>query len=99
MAVNVETGSVVACANKIDSYNKSIRNDFSAVESAMSSLDRCWDGGVSNNAIREFGKIKDDFFADRYSVIDNMKSFLINVVSTGYEEAEKALTSASKAFK
>ncbi len=99
MAINVDTSKVDAAASRIASNNTKIRNDFSAVASAINDLNRVWDGKASNNAIYVFNGIRDNFRDARYDVTNQLVSFLRKQISDNYEVAENKVHSAAKEFK
>jgi len=97
--VKVNTDSAVTAANKIKGYNNQIRNGFSSVQSAISSLDASWDGSAATTAISKFNEIKSKYPDSRYNVVDNFVNFLLQQVGEGYTQTENANTSLADAFK
>ena len=99
MAIKINTSRVEASAAMIESHNKTIRNDFDAVINAMNILNRNWDGSASDDAIRTFNRIRDEYADNRYAAIHNLVSFLRVTVASNYEETENQIKSAADAFK
>lgn len=99
MAIKVDTSKVETAATKIEAYNKKIRDDFTPVNDALNVLNRNWDGGASDNAIRTFNSIREGYLDHRYTAISNLVSFLRVQVSSDYTETEKRIKSAADAFK
>lgn len=99
MAIKVNTAVIKSTASQISSINKKINNDFSNVESAINTLNRNWDGSASDNAIRKFQSIKNNFYNNRYNVVNDMVNFMLKQVGEGYESTETTVSSAASAFK
>jgi len=99
MAIKINTGAVSTAATQIAKINQNISNDFSMVESAMNTLNRSWDGGASDNAIRKYQNIKNNYHQNRYDVIKQMVNFMRKQAGEGYEKTEQAIQSAASAFK
>ena len=99
MAIKVNTAVIKSTASQISSVNKKINNDFSTVESAINTLNRNWDGSASDNAIRKFQSIKNNFYNNRYNVVNDMVNFMLKQVGEGYENTETTVSSAASAFK
>lgn len=99
MAIKVNTAVIKSTASQISSVNKKINNDFSTVESAINTLNRNWDGSASDNAIRKFQSIKNNFYNNRYNVVNDMVNFMLKQVGEGYESTETTVSSAASAFK
>lgn len=99
MAVKVDTDVVRRTANEISNLNKTIENDFSAVEHAMKCLNENWEGVAAEIAMRNFQSIKNTCCNSRFDVVNGMVSFMRRQVGEGYESGEAAITSAASAFK
>ena len=99
MAIKINTGAVSTAATQIAKINQNINNDFSMVESAMNTLNRSWDGGASDNAIRKYQNIKNNYYQNRYNVIQQLVNFMRKQAGEGYEKTEQAIQSAAAAFK
>ena len=99
MSIKINTLKVNSAASNISRINGNIRDDFSAVTSAINVLDRNWDGSASDNAIRAFNSIKESYCDYRYSVINDLVVFLRNQVSTNYENTEQKVQTAADLFK
>lgn len=99
MPIKVNTYQIKNSAQKINSYNRNIRNKFASVEGALNALDRSWESGVSNSVMSSFRNIKRDFPENRFKVIDDMTKFMINIASDGYEKTEESVESVASAFK
>ena len=99
MAIKVNTAIVRSTATQIASVNKKINNDFSAVESAINTLNNNWDGSASDAAFRKFSNIKSSFYDKRYGVVNDMVNFMLKQVGESYESTETTVSSAASAFK
>ena len=99
MAIEINTAVVQSTATQIAAVNRSISNDFSIVTSAISNLNKTWSGDAADLAANRFRSIRNAYYDNRYTVIDDMVRYMNNQVSTGYEEAEKAVSSVASAFK
>lgn len=99
MPIKVNTAAVLNTANEIDTINRSIRDDFAAVVSAISALNRNWDGSASNTGIGKLNYIKKNFVDNRFNVVNDYAAFMRQIVGEGYEATEKAAVTAASAFK
>ena len=99
MAIKIDTNAVRTTATQIANTNQKISNDFSSVESAISNLNRNWDGMASDAAFRKFNNIKNTYYDNRYKVVNDMVNFMKKQVGEGYEQTETAIVSAASAFK
>ena len=99
MAIKINTAIVRSTASQISSVNDKIKSDFSAVDSAINTLNRNWDGSASDIAMRKFQSIKNDFCGNRFDVVNDMVRFMQKQVGEGYESTETAVSSAASAFK
>lgn len=99
MAIKIDTSRVDTAATKIASHNSKIRDDFSSVIDAVNVLNRNWDGGASNNAIRAFNHIKETYCNHRFSVINDLVTLLRVQVSSDYQKTEANIKKNAEAFK
>lgn len=99
MAISIDTGAVRNTARQIARTNQRINDDFSAVNSAITNLDRNWDGTASDAAMRKFQNIKNIFYDNRYNVVNNIVNFMNAQVGDGYEQTERSVSTAASAFK
>ena len=99
MAIKVNTAVVKSTANQIATVNKNIKNDFTAVQNAINSLNTNWDGSASEAAFRKFNDIKNKHYDKRYGVVNDMVSFMLKQVGENYEGTETIISSAASAFK
>ncbi len=99
MAIKIDTNAVRTAATQIANTNQKISNDFSSVESAISSLNKNWDGTASDAAFRKFNNIKNTFYDNRFKVVNDMVNFMRKQVGEGYEQTETTIVSAASAFK
>ena len=99
MAIQIDTNKVKTVATQIATTNQKISSDFSAVESAISNLNRNWDGTASNVASKKFNNIKNMYYDNRFNVVNDMVNFMKNQVGESYEKLESAIVSAASAFK
>lgn len=99
MAVQIDTGAVALAAQEIAALNSRINQDFSDMESAVQRLSQGWRGNASADGVDRFRHIKLTFFDSRYRVVNQVVTFLQQQVGAGYEETEKAVSSAADAFK
>ena len=99
MAIKVNTALVKSTANQIAVVNKNIKNDFTAVQNAINSLNTNWDGSASEAAFRKFNDIKSKHYEKRYGVVNDMVNFMLKQVGENYERKETIISSAASAFK
>lgn len=99
MAIKINTAIVRSTASQISSVNNKMNNDFSAVDSAINALNRNWDGSASDIALRKFQSIKNNFYNNRFNVVNDMVNFMLKQVGEGYESTETTVSSAASAFK
>ncbi len=97
--MSVNTDMVLLTAKNISDINDSIRNGFSDVEDAISSLNSNWEGSASENAFTQFNAIKDAFCENRYNVVANYVAFLQQQVDAGYVGVENINNKLAEAFK
>ena len=99
MAVKINTGTVSTAATQIANVNRKIKNDFSSVETAVSNLNKNWEGSASETAMSKFKSIKSAYYDNRYNVVNDMVNFMKKQVGEGYDNVETAIVSAASAFK
>lgn len=99
MAIKVNTAIVRSTASQISSINNKIKNDFSTIDTAINNLNANWDGSASDAAIRKFQNIKNNYYNNRYNVVNDMVNFMLKQVGEGYESTETVVSSAASAFK
>lgn len=99
MAIQVNTGSVLATADQIDTINKKIREGLSEVDMAIRSLQQHWEGEASNSCANKYEYIKHGSSDARFSVVNSVVSFMRNQVGEGYEATEHSVSAAASAFK
>lgn len=99
MAIRIDVSKVEAAAGGISTINGKIRDDFSAVNDAINTLNRNWDGGASDSAMRAFDNIKGSYCDYRYAVINDLVTLLRVQVGSDYIGTEKKVKSAAEAFK
>lgn len=97
--IKVDTDHVSNVADNIDHFNKKIRDDFTAVETAVKSLGSTWVGSASEPSIGAFHDIKNTYSETRYQVVDNFVKFLKQQVDPSYEQTETSNTSLADQFK
>lgn len=97
--LKINTDAVVAAANNIKNCNNQIRENFSSVQTALSCLDKCWEGSAASYAIGKFNEMKSKFPDARYSVLDNYVKYLLQLVGEGYIQSEEANISLADQFK
>ncbi|RHW42732.1 hypothetical protein D1B31_03870 [Neobacillus notoginsengisoli] len=101
MADNIEVDVKVVkwAAERIQTINKTIRDDFQDVESAIRKLNSNWNSPASGPVINHFSTIRNAFVDNRYTVMDNYSKFMLSQVSAGYTDAESKNTKLADAFK
>ena len=99
MAILINTAVVSNTADQIDTTNKKIRDDLSDIDSAIRTLQQNWEGEASNSCTNKYEYIKRSFADARFSVVNDMVTFMRKQVDEGYETTEKAVSSAASAFK
>ena len=99
MDIQINTAAVSSAADQIDNLNKKLRTEMSELESAIKSLQRNWDGSAADTGINKFNYIKNNTDEARYSVINNLVSFLKIQVGENYEITEQSVSKAASAFK
>lgn len=99
MAINVNIAVVKSTAYQIATVNKNIKNDFTAVQKAINSLNNNWDGTASDAAFRKFNNIKNTYYDNRFNIVNDMVNFMRKQVGEGYEDTEATVSSAASAFK
>lgn len=97
--ISINTDMVLLTATNITGINDNIRDGFSDVEDALSSLNTNWDGTASENAFTQFNAIKDAFCDNRYNVVANYVTFLQQQIDAGYVGVENINNKLAEAFK
>jgi len=97
--IHIDTGKVVAAANRISTLNNEIDSEFDTLETAVGRLNQSWYSRASHVVIDRFYSIKNNFKDSRYKVMQDYGDFLKQPVSEGYNAAETGNTSLSDAFK
>lgn len=97
--IQVDTGKVVAGANRISELNHDIDNEFERVEKAIQRLNGRWNSRSSGVVIGKFYSIKNNFKDSRFKVMQDYSNFLKQQVSDGYNTTETANTNLADAFK
>ena len=99
MDIQINTAAVSAAADQIDILNKKIRDELSEVDSAIQTLQRCWEGEAAGSGINKYNYIKRSFSDARFSVVNGIVRFMKVQVGEGYEATEHAVSAAASAFK
>lgn len=99
MAILINTAVVSNTADQIDTANKKIRDDLSDIDSAIRTLQQNWVGEASNSCANKYDYIKRNFADARFSVVNDLVTFIRKQVNEGYETTEKTVSSAAAAFK
>lgn len=99
MDLLINTAAVLSTAEQIDTINKQIRDDLADVDNAIKALQQSWESEAAGSCSNKYEYIKRSFSDRRFSVVNQMVSFLKNQVGEGYETTEKTLSSAASAFK
>lgn len=97
--IEVEVKVVTWAADRIDTINRTIRDDFQDVESAIRKLNANWESPSSNPVINQFTSIRNAFADGRFTVMSNYTKFMRTQVSAGYTDAESKNTKLADAFK
>lgn len=97
--IRINTDVAVAAAGRIETINNEINNEFESVSNAIKNLDASWDGKASNNAIKRFSAIRIQCCENRYKVLKNYSTLLLNAVGQGYESTETSNMSLANQFK
>ena len=99
MAIQINTAAVSSAADNIEITNKRIRDELSDVDSAIRTLQQNWEGEASSSCANKYEYIKRSFSDARFSVVNDIVSFLKNQVGEGYETTEQAVATAASAFR
>lgn len=97
--LKMNTDAVITAAENIKLYNTQIRNNFSAVQTAINQLGNYWDGSAATAAISKFSAMKSKYCDARYNVLNNYVNFLLQQVGEGYTQTEEANVSLADQFK
>ena len=98
MAILINTAVVTNTADQIDTTNRKIRDELSDIDSAIRTLQQNWEGEASSFCTNKYDYIKRSFADSRFSVVNDLVTFIRKQVGEGYEATEKAVSSAA-AFK
>lgn len=97
--LKVNTESAVTAASNINLYNIQMRDNFPAVQNAITQLDNSWNGSAASFTISKFNEIKAKFFDARFNVLNNYVNFLLQQVGEGYSQTEENNISLADQFK
>lgn len=98
--LHVNTGAIRSTAKDIRSANERIRDGFdSTTKSVFNPLMNSWESPAASHAVKRFTDIRNCFYSDRYTVMDNYARFLEQLIGEGYDETEKNNTSLADLFK
>lgn len=97
--LKVNTDLVVGSAEKINTLNSQMRDEFASVDNAITQLDNSWDGAAATKAMSKFKEIKSGYFNARYNVLNNYVRFLLDQVGEGYTQTENVNISLADKFK
>ena len=97
--MRINTAAVSSAANQIDSVNKEIRSDMGNVDTAIKNLQKNWEGSASSACNTRYKNIKSNFKETRFSIINNLVSFLKQYVGVEYENTEQKVSDAASKFK
>ena len=97
--MRINTAAVSSSASQIDAINKEIRSDMSNVDTAIKNLQKNWEGSGSSACNTRYKSIKSTFKEARFSVINNLVSFLKEHVGVTYEDTEQKVSNAASKFK
>lgn len=99
MPIKVDTGAVVAAANRINNINTKISSDFNNAVSSINGLDAAWNSSAASAAIAKFRSIQNEYADERYTVINNLVIFMRTTVGDNYDIVESNAVSAAAQFK
>lgn len=99
MSIRVDTGAVTAAANRINNINTKLNSDFNNAVSSISGLDAAWDSRAASAAIAKFRSIQNEYTDERFTVINNLVSFMRTTVGENYENVENSAVRAAAQFK
>ena len=99
MSIKVDTGAVVAAANRINNINTKLLSDFNNAVSSINGLDAAWDSRAASSAIAKFRSIQNEYADERYTVINNLVNFMRTTVGENYEIVEGNAVRAAAQFK
>lgn len=97
--LKIDTDAVVTTADKIKLLNTQMRDEFESVRTAITKLDRTWDGAAATVAISKFNEIQSTMGDARYDVMDQYVNFLLQQVGEGYVQTETTNISLADQFK
>ena len=99
MAILINTAAVSNTADQIDATNIDLRDGLSDIDSAIRSLQQNWEGEAASSCANKYDYIKRNFADARFSVVNDLVTFIRKQVDEGYETTEKTVSSAAAAFK
>ena len=99
MAIQINTAAVSSAADHIDTTNKKIQDGLTEIDAALRTLRQNWVGEASNSCANKYDYIKRNFADARFSVVNDLVTFIRKQVNEGYETTEKTVSSAAAAFK
>ena len=99
MAILINTAVVSNTADQIDATNKNLRDGLSDIDSAIRTLQQNWEGEAASSCANKYDYIKRNFADARFSVVNDLVTFIRKHVNEGYETTEKTVSSAAAAFK
>lgn len=99
MAILINTAVVSNTADQIDATNIDLRDGLSDIDSAIRTLQQYWEGEALSSCTNKYEYIKRNFADARFSVVNDLVTFIRKQVDEGYEVTEKNVSSAAAAFK
>lgn len=97
-SIKVNTNKVLSAANEINQINGKMDSDYGTLVSNINTLGSSWSSSAGGDVINKFTKITKQHRNNRYNVIVDYTNFLKKQVKAGYEDTEKAIINAEKAF-
>lgn len=101
--IYANTDAIQEVAQNIASYNNSIQNQYSIVNTAISKIKNNWSGQAFEIAEKKYRIFHRCYYEGtentRYSVIDDFVKILNLSIADGYEQTEKLNTKLADAFK
>ena len=95
----VDVDKVKKIASHIATCNNAIKTGFGDMEKRVNSLNSNWDSAVADAVITKFFSIKNDFYSNRYKVVENFTNVLNQQISDGYRQTEVENVSLADLFK
>ena len=100
--ISVNTDIIKKVTSEIRNINLKIQNDFSTVDIAMNSLSNNWSGYAKDSMFTKYKSFKNNYQnngnRNRFSIIEHQMKYLDEIVSKGYEYAEKVNKDLSKNY-